>query len=262
MTTNYQMGEENLLALRKELGPLGDGIFYLWNALAPAGQNGIKLTGWCLAVFPYDGLSISDLFFLKTEGYYSSYLEDHPPKERDPNSLRLHHFVPSGLDVKSRDSDARFMVLECEPGFSWHQMLDYAKWWNGYKVSGKEEQYYKALIKEGKAEQQRRLQAKKEEANSEVNEGKKFRRELREKNPEEYRRVFPTHAFKRDLREKDPEAYRSMFPVEAQQKEMRDLRKKSPEDFKMFYPQEYLERLTRKHVDNGGVSSEDDDSDY
>lgn len=29
MTANYQMGEANLEALRKELGPLGDGIYYL-----------------------------------------------------------------------------------------------------------------------------------------------------------------------------------------------------------------------------------------
>ncbi|RAH46293.1 uncharacterized protein BO95DRAFT_463062 [Aspergillus brunneoviolaceus CBS 621.78] len=259
MTANYQMGEANLEALRKELGPLGDGIYYLWNAIAPSGESGDKLTGWCLAINQNH-----DMFFLKTEGYYSGYLEDHPPK--NPNPSRENHFWPSGIDVKSRESEARFMVLRPfwnDAYCSYDNLREYAEWWNGYEVTGEEKDYYTALIKAAEEEQARRRKAKQEQARKareEENEELKDRKELRKKDPESYRRLFPQEALKRDIRKNSPESYRQMYPEEAEQREQRKLRKESPEEYRMRYPNEWLEREKRK-IQNGGVYSDDDDSD-
>ncbi|KAL4757615.1 uncharacterized protein BDW70DRAFT_143049 [Aspergillus foveolatus] len=263
MTANYQMGEANREALRKELGPLGDGIYYLWNAIAPSGESGDKLTGWCLAINQNN-----DIFFLKTGGYYSGYLEDHPPK--NPNPSRENHFWPSGIDVKSRESDARFMVLRpfwddayCPYG----NLREYAEWWNGYEVTGEEKDYYTALIKAAEEEQAKRRKAKQEQERKarekereEKKERKELRKELRKKDPESYRRLFPQEALKRHLRKNSPESYRESYPEEAEKREQRKLRKESPEEYRMAYPNEWLEREKRK-IQNGGVSSEDDDSD-
>ncbi|GFF82150.1 hypothetical protein IFM47457_05707 [Aspergillus lentulus] len=259
MTDSYQMGEADLVALRKELGPLGDGIYYLWNAFAPSGQSGDELTGWCLAINQNN-----DMFFLKTGGYYSGYLEDHPPKNPDPG--RKNHFWPSGIDVKSRDSDARFMVLRpfwWDAYCSYDNLREYAEWWNGYEVTGEEKDYYTALIKAAEEEQAKRRKAKQEQerkAREKEREEKKARKELRKKDPASYRRLFPQEALKRELRKNSPESYREMYPEEAAEREQRKLRKESPEEYRRTYPNEWLEREKRK-IQNGGFSSDDDDSD-
>ncbi|KAJ6056958.1 hypothetical protein N7460_000232 [Penicillium canescens] len=153
MSTNYQMGDEDYKQLGKELGPLGFGIYYLWNAAAPSYKgSGKPLTGWCLA-FNYD----NDLVFLKTEGYYTGYLRDHPATRNSDKDKII--YVPAGIDVKSRDSDWKFMVLK--ELFGKHlcrdKLVAYAHWWNGYEVTGTEKDYYMGLIRAAREEQNKKF---------------------------------------------------------------------------------------------------------
>lgn len=50
--------------------------------------------------------------------------------------------------MKSRESDALFDVLELVPGpeCDRSQMIEYARRWSGYEVTGDEKEYYMLLI--------------------------------------------------------------------------------------------------------------------
>lgn len=91
---------------------------------------------------------------MHTNGYYSAYLAEN----RAPGG---EGFAPTGIDVKSRDSDARFMVLQ---PFGWFptikctrdQLVQYAKSWGGYEVTGQEREYYMGCIKAAREEKAKR----------------------------------------------------------------------------------------------------------
>jgi hypothetical protein len=96
--------------------------------------------------------------------------------------------VPAGIDVKSRESDYKFMVLRHL--FSWRNcpkdlLVDYAKWWGGYEVTGKEKEYYMALIKVA-----REAKAKKDEAEKEQREKAQVEEEKKRKKSRAYHKKF------------------------------------------------------------------------
>lgn len=96
---------------------------------------GIELTGWCLAHNDND-----DLIFMYTNGYTTEYL-------RENSSPSGAWFFWSGISVKSRESNSRFMVLRPFDGdCDGDDMVEYARRWNGYEVTGKEKEYYMELI--------------------------------------------------------------------------------------------------------------------
>ncbi|KAL4744268.1 hypothetical protein BDW72DRAFT_188915 [Aspergillus terricola var. indicus] len=103
-------GDEAWDELGKGLGPLGYGIYYLLKAFEPnygsGERSGEKLTGWSLACNQDD-----DIVFLHTNGYYSGYLRYNPAPGPGLGTFKDNGFVPTGIDVKSRDSNARFVVL-------------------------------------------------------------------------------------------------------------------------------------------------------
>jgi hypothetical protein len=80
---------------------------------------------------------------MHTEGYTAGYLEKHSA----PGGS---HFQPAGYSVKSRESDAKFMVLfrdDMRGGRCWtDDMHEYARRWNGYFLEGDEREYYISLI--------------------------------------------------------------------------------------------------------------------
>ncbi|KAJ9210378.1 hypothetical protein DTO166G4_8026 [Paecilomyces variotii] len=132
--------EEDKQGLEVALGPLGTGIYYIGNAVAPADNpkwlQGEALRRWSLA---YN--NDEDLIFMRTEGYHWGYLYHN----RAPGGAR---FLPSGMAVKSRESGALFDVMtllpgkECDRG----QMVEFARRWGGYEVTGDEKEYYMSLI--------------------------------------------------------------------------------------------------------------------
>ncbi|RAH47300.1 uncharacterized protein BO95DRAFT_430587 [Aspergillus brunneoviolaceus CBS 621.78] len=184
MGENWQMNDKDYEKLGVELGPIGWEFYYLWNAVAPTGKgSGDPLSGWCLAYNQDD-----DLVFLKTEGYYSGYLLDNPAGGSCRSDSNAHHFVPAGIDVKSRESDYRFMVLE--PLFSWRKcprdlLVKHAKWWGGYEVIGKEKEFYIALIKVAREEK-----AKKDKVKEEQEEKAREEEERKWKESEAYHKKF------------------------------------------------------------------------
>ncbi|OOF93531.1 hypothetical protein ASPCADRAFT_508653 [Aspergillus carbonarius ITEM 5010] len=128
------------------LGPLGWGIYYVWNAFAdedhPEWRGGVDLTGWCLA-YNHD----DDLIFLKTENYNSAYFKHNSA----PGGT---HYTWTGFSVKSRESDAQFMVMRPDGGdCDRNQMIEYARRWSGYLVTGQEKEYYMALIQAAREQQ-------------------------------------------------------------------------------------------------------------
>jgi hypothetical protein len=107
--------------------------------------------------------------------------------------------MPAGIDVKSRESDSRFMVLK--QLFSWRKcpkdlMVKYANWWGGHEVTGKEKEYYIALIKVAWE-----AKAKKDKAKEEQEE--KARAEEEKKRNEEY-------AYHKKFMEEHPDAHLSI----------------------------------------------------
>lgn len=98
----------------------------------------VKLTGWCLALN-----RDNDLIFLNTEGYDAGYFLKHSAPGGE-------HFAPDGLLVKSRESDSKFMIMGGVGGSlaksSRAEMVEYARRWSGYEVTGAEKEYYMDLI--------------------------------------------------------------------------------------------------------------------
>ncbi|KAL2137642.1 hypothetical protein VTI28DRAFT_8680 [Corynascus sepedonium] len=146
-----RMTENDKRELEVGLGPLGTGIYYLWNLFAPSEeeirrrareQSGPELSGWCLAYNQDD-----DLVFLRTNGYYGGYFIVHAA----PGGA---HFVLTGFSVKSRESDSQFMVMRRavisdlggDKSCSRDDMVEWARRWSGYEVTGEEKEYYLALI--------------------------------------------------------------------------------------------------------------------
>ncbi|OJJ65507.1 hypothetical protein ASPBRDRAFT_201758 [Aspergillus brasiliensis CBS 101740] len=124
-----RMNDEDFRELGKELGHLGRGIYYIWNAFATDDglsdpyAYGEKLTGWSLL---YN--RNKDLVFLHTSGYWSGHVLKKWPApgigwvELAGKVTEKHdsHSCPNGpkccflterIAVKSRDSDHRFMVF-------------------------------------------------------------------------------------------------------------------------------------------------------
>lgn len=102
----------------------------------PEPEQAFRLSGWSLAQ-NNDG----DLIFMYTEGYTLPYLWENSA----PGGA---YFTDFGLSVKSRDSNAHFMVLRTEHHCSRDQMVEYARRWGGYEVTGSEKAYYVELIEE------------------------------------------------------------------------------------------------------------------
>ncbi|PYI31188.1 hypothetical protein BP00DRAFT_425815 [Aspergillus indologenus CBS 114.80] len=123
---------------------LGRGVFWILNQHSQyareriANNSGPPLTGWCLALNRHD-----DLVFLHTEGYHLGYIQ----RNSAPGGV---HFDSRGFAVKSRESSAQFMVLGPGENFtaecSRDDMVEWARRWNGYEVTGDEKEYYMALI--------------------------------------------------------------------------------------------------------------------
>ncbi|RAH68763.1 uncharacterized protein BO66DRAFT_402644 [Aspergillus aculeatinus CBS 121060] len=141
-----RMNDDDWRELGIGLGPLGRGIYYAWNAVADSDGNpewgtGVSMTGWTLACNDND-----DLVFLKTEGYTFAYFCDNSA----PGGayFALHDFA-----VKSRESDAKFMVMHpfSGGGCDRDQMVEWARRWSGYEVTGDEKEYYMRLIRAAKA---------------------------------------------------------------------------------------------------------------
>ncbi|KAJ6144618.1 hypothetical protein N7470_008513 [Penicillium chermesinum] len=139
-----RMNDDDFKELEVGLGPLGWGIYYVWNAFAdsddhPEWRTGVDMKGWTLAYNDDD-----DLVFLKTEGYNYAYF--------------AHNSAPGGayfslkdFCVKSRESDHQFNVMSMQEGYGYtcdrDQMVEWARRWSGYEVTGEEKEYYMALIK-------------------------------------------------------------------------------------------------------------------
>jgi hypothetical protein len=201
----------------------------------PDRGGGEKLSGWSLACNQDD-----DIVFLKTEGYYSGYLRDNPAEGPDISTFRDNHFSPTGIDVKSRDSDYRFMVLKLgwsDAHCTREQLVEYAKWWNGYEVTGEEKDYYVALIRAAREEQEKRRKAQKEQEEKARQEKRERRKALKE--------------YRNALRVENPQQYKQAFPKEW-------LKENHPEEYQMMYPQEYRREEYRKKA---GLSSDDEFSD-
>ncbi|PYI20334.1 hypothetical protein BO99DRAFT_431774 [Aspergillus violaceofuscus CBS 115571] len=88
-------------------------------------------SGSCLALNRHD-----DLVFLHTEGYHLGYIQ--------------RNSAPGGVHFDSRQSSAQLMVLGPGEHFtaecSRDDMVEWARRWNGYEVTGDEKEYYMALI--------------------------------------------------------------------------------------------------------------------
>lgn len=151
-----KLNDDDFKELGKGLGPLGWGIWYicaishptlvqistnymlsLGNAVAPEDYGGVELSGWCIAK------SRDTLIFMYTNGYTMGYLDKH--------GIGNTRFWGAGYSVKSRDSDAKFMVLKPNIMYSnmtcdEDEMIEYARRWGGYRIEGEERQYYMELI--------------------------------------------------------------------------------------------------------------------
>lgn len=144
--------------------------------------------------------------------------------------------------MKSRDSDSRFMVLKLswpDAHCSRDQLVEYARRWGGYEVTGEEKDFYIALIRAAREEQAKRQKAQEEQEEK----AREEKREARKKEKED-RKV---------LRENYPEEYRERYPEEWLKEK---LRKEDPEEYRRRYPKEYRRREYRKEA---GLASEDDD---
>ncbi|PLB48801.1 hypothetical protein P170DRAFT_464409 [Aspergillus steynii IBT 23096] len=146
-----QLNENDKMELQVALGPLGTGIYYLWNAFAPSSASwhltgketaGSALSNWCLA-----HNSAGDLVWLNTQGYHEGYFVAHSA----PGGA---HFVWAEFAVKAQEHEGRYMVLERgsiqsmgvnAPCTNEH-MVEFARRWNGYEVTGDEKEYFMGLI--------------------------------------------------------------------------------------------------------------------
>jgi hypothetical protein len=118
--------------------------------------------------------------------------------------------MPAGIDVKSRESDSRFMVLK--QLFSWRKcprdlMVSYANWWGGYEVTGGEKDYYIALIKVAWEEKAKKDNARREQEKKAQEEEEKKRKES-----EAYHKKFrEEHPDAHLMAKKVPEKYRYQY---------------------------------------------------
>ncbi|CEJ81048.1 hypothetical protein VHEMI01200 [[Torrubiella] hemipterigena] len=118
-----------------------------WNATVEdlEGIPSINLSGWCVAL-------VNDhLIMMHTERYSTDYLLKHP----SPAGTLFH----SGISVKSKEFDAKFMVLRrigqldvAEDTVKAELLEKYAKSWGGYLVKGEEKDFYMKEIEEARAE--------------------------------------------------------------------------------------------------------------
>ena len=97
------------------------------------------MNGWTLAYNDDD-----DLVFLKTEGYdYAHFAHNSAPGGA--------YFWLKIFCVKPCESDAQFNVMYMPEGYGYEcdrdQMVEWARRWSGYEVTGDEKEYYMALIR-------------------------------------------------------------------------------------------------------------------